>query len=743
MNRSMYMLPILLVSAIVGMSHTLTAKQVKRLTQRDCPGTTECIADYVIVGAGAGGCVVAARLAQAGNSVIVLEAGPDTSLDSKNALVQCDKDLIALPLNFTNLYNRFNECPFSPNCGLWNATQTLADFVSTDQNGIYYAYPRGVGAGGSTGHHAMQDGIGSLQVYENIAALVEDPYWKGPNVQRLFTKMENSLFPNATECGTGGWLSVQHTQVEPLLKDFATTTVVTIKVPYRDTFCDPQDVAGVGNSSIQVNADGTRSYAYQDLLVPTMQETGLIQVEFDTLAFEIILEKNKKKCPNEYRAAGVKAYNKAYLQEVQPGGAFTIICPETECSDIETCVALQTDNSLPKKPTIYRARKEVIICGGAIQSPQLLMLSGIGPREHLQSVGIEPKLDCPGVGKDLMDHCEVVTMFDINPRVYVPTWQAHVLLAFYPTEPSPTNPPSSSVLDPEVYAVCKRAVEQFPNFIDQNTGAIQWDWFSSGISGIQPGEKYPFPDVHTVPYQAFVFNFDLTQISPQYPGNYFDFNRNQLLPNINNPLDQTGVPTRLAMASAQFAAPVPRVYLSHLTENLVFGSTKGTVRLASNDPRQAPIIKEQLYEDDEGIEHMALAIQQVRDVMNNRLIPEGPNAGKTIKEVYSIPGQPFEIIPGPSPEVADVAGLKQYIKDWSSFGHHIGGTCQMGATNKKTGQAKNPRSVCDSHCRVFGVDKLRIADTSVYPTPWLHAFNTSRAAYLIGEAVSEFIISGQ
>jgi choline dehydrogenase len=76
--------------------------------------------------------------------------------------------------------------------------------------------------------------------------------------------------------------------------------------------------------------------------------------------------------------------------------------------------------------------------------------------------------------------------------------------------------------------------------------------------------------------------------------------------------------------------------------------------------------------------------------------------------------------------------MKSYVKRWFSYGHHISGGCQMG---KQT----NPMAVLDTHLRVRGTSGLRVVDTSVYPPPFLHGFNTSRAGYVVGEAAGELI----
>ncbi|MBS0636978.1 MAG: GMC family oxidoreductase [Verrucomicrobia bacterium] len=676
-------------------------------------GKQQYVADYVIAGAGAAGCVAAARLAEAGNSVILLEAGPDTSLESRDILVQFDKVLIEVPLQFINLWNRFNQDPASTNCGEWNATQTMGAFVSTDQNGIYYSYPRGIGAGGSVNHHAMQDGVGSLQVYNNIAKYVKDKYWCGKNMKRFFTGMENTLFPHGPDCGSDGWLSIQHTVVEgPLLTDVSDAIVNATGVPFIQNFCDPQVVAGIGNASVQVNADGTRSYVYKDLLVPVMNKTGKIQVFFNTLASEIILKKNNGKCKNKYKATGIKGYDKSFLQEVQSGAQFLVV------GDSPNCTAVETDQTLPKEPIQFLAKKEVLVCGGAIQSPQLLMLSGIGPKDHLKSVGIKPKVNLPGVGSDLLDHCEVVTMFEIDPLVFIPTYQAHLLL---------TNP--NITQNPDIYAKCIEVATQYPEFLNSNTASLQWDWYSSGQPPANETGCYPFPDVHNIPYTTFFMNFDLTLNGPAEPDFYFDFWHRNQVPDINNPFNQIGVPLKGELVASQFTVGEelnPRVFLSWLTENLIPNKTKGTIRLASKDPRRSPIIHEELWQDVEGLGRMADMILQIREIM------------APLQATYGLADQPWEIFPGPN--VVTREDLIRYIQLWSSFGHHMSGTCQMGPTGKN-GKRIHKNSVLDSRLRVFGVDNLRVADTSVYVTPWLHAFNTSRGAYVVGEAVADLILN--
>jgi choline dehydrogenase-like flavoprotein len=722
------------------------------------------IADYIVVGAGSASCVVAARLAQAGNSVIVIEAGPDTSLDSDDPLVQIDLLNIFVPLLFPVLWRRFSRAEESTMCGFYNATQTLLPFVSTNQNGAYYPVPRSCGAGGCVSHHAMQDGMGSLQIYDNIATLLDDDAWNGENAKRVAVKMEHVQYdtPDCEGCcGKDGWLSIVHTPRDPLSNDLAVAIVNEIGVPYRENWCNPQECFGVGSTDTQINVSpdpnllGGRSYVFQDLLVPVNEETGLIRVDFNTLAFELILEEkkddhchdrchdkcHKQKChccdckkrkhrhdkckEKKWVCKGVKAYNKAYLQEFEQGRAWRI-----EGYD-DTCEAFNADDTLPLKYIQYLARKEVIVGAGTWQTPQLLQLSGIGPRSLLQSLNIPVKLDRPGVGSNILDHCEMAMAFEVDPNVYLPAWQATILLSLYGIDFYQTNYPAylNNVILP--------AIAANPGALDSNTGQIVWDWWSSGSVETVPGEQYPFPDVHVIPYETYLLNLDTTKDTPYYPGAYFDFYRQNYRPNPANPFDQVGLNDRTAVDDAQYA-PVPelglKTYLSFLVENLKPLTFPGTVRIQSRDPRVAPIIEENLYQDVEGLRHMAKMALQVRQMLANN---------PWLQTKY---GYITEFQPGPLAATEDQ--IIEYIQLWTCYGHHMCGTCAMGKTDCK-GRLINPMAVLDKRCRVVGVEGLRVADCSVYPTPeepgktTFHAYNTSRGAYVVGELVSEFILGEQ
>ena len=166
--------------------------------------------------------------------------------------------------------------------------------------------------------------------------------------------------------------------------------------------------------------------------------------------------------------------------------------------------------------------------------------------------------------------------------------------------------------------------------------------------------------------------------------------------------------------SSLFNPFCPKVYLTWLVENLIPSESNGSVSLNKDNPSR-PYIEEKLSDDSVAVTRMALKIQKIRDCMTPLLTTYGAT----------------ELFPGTT--VNSTCDLKQYINTWSAYGHHMCGTCAMGASDD---------SVLDSKCKVRGVSKLRVADCSVFPFPWLHGSNTSRGAYVVGEIVSDIIING-
>ena len=216
--------------------------------------------DYIIVGAGAGGGVLAARLAEdPKNKVLLIEAGPNMSEHPHVDSAASWLFLADLPPTIS---------PDGPPA-LWA-------FNTMPQNGKVYAYPRGTGLGGSVNHHAMVDGRGSPVIYDAWAKELGDSTWSGASLDYYFKKMENFDVPKAKKevHGQNGWLHIKQGKLrEDFFKDLISAAGEKYGAKYRDDFYDdPNDFSGIGMHDSQVHNDGRRSYVISDLLMPRYEE---------------------------------------------------------------------------------------------------------------------------------------------------------------------------------------------------------------------------------------------------------------------------------------------------------------------------------------------------------------------------------------------------------------------------------------------------------------------------------------
>ena len=288
--------------------------------------------DYVIVGAGSAGCVLAARLSEDPKvHVALLEAGgPD------------DRREIRIPAAFSKLF----KTPLD-----WNYTTEPQEHL----RGRALYWPRGKVLGGSSSMNAMIYIRGNPADYNGWES-EGNLGWAFDEVLPYFLKSEDQARGRSELHGVGGPLRVEDLRtVNPLSRAFVEAAVAA-GLPANADFNGPrQDGFGI----YQVTQKrGQRQSAADAFLHPARGRSNLTVVPH-AYATQIVLEGN--------RAAGIEYVNN--------GQEYTL-----------------------------RAEREVILCGGAVNSPQLLMLSGIGPAKQLEQHGIEVALDLPGVGENLEDH---------------------------------------------------------------------------------------------------------------------------------------------------------------------------------------------------------------------------------------------------------------------------------------------------------------------------------------------------
>ncbi|MEE4330441.1 MAG: choline dehydrogenase [Wenzhouxiangella sp.] len=296
--------------------------------------------DYIIVGAGSAGCVIANRLsADPTVEVLLLEAGPR----DWNPFIHMPAGLSKL-VNFKSLNWNYNTEP-EP---------------ALNNRRLYW--PRGRVLGGSSSINAMCYSRGHRSDYDDWESL-GNPGWGWQDVLPYFRRAQNQSRGESELHGVGGPLSVED---------------LHFSNPLSDVFVQAAEQAGFAHN--------------RDFNGPTQRGVGLYQVT----------QTNGRRC-----SAAV-----AYLRPIRSRPNLTVITRAM-------ALGLEFSGSDRVSGVRYRHRgvtrsveagREVILAGGAINSPHMLMLSGIGPAPMLENAGIRVRHELPEVGRNLQDHLDICTL---------------------------------------------------------------------------------------------------------------------------------------------------------------------------------------------------------------------------------------------------------------------------------------------------------------------------------------------
>ena len=343
------------------------------------------------------------------------------------------------------------------------------------------------------------------------------------------------------------------------------------------------------------------------------------------------------------------------------------------------------------------ATREVILSAGAVGSPQILMLSGIGPRRELEAVDIPCQVELPGVGKNLKDHLHCA-MFFPAPGIGVPVVEVGISAGpdalRAPAGPLPADPADDDNLSPELAglkAEAERRVGQWMETGESLVSSSLYDavaFFSTGLG-----------DAHSHDAQiGFVpCGYDAGLLGDRL---------------------RIDLSTYFEDAEASLDVTAENIIL---LANPVLPHSTGEIVLASSDPADAPIIRMNYYSDPHDLKVMVAVMRKCLDIVDNWQGDVKPGALNIPPEL----GRKHGYVPGEPPSDALLENMALH---YSTTVYHLVSTCRMG-------------DVVDAKLRVNGVANLRVADASVMPD--IVSGNTNAASIMIGEKAADIIAADQ